>query len=143
MGAKIVVAVDGSPHAARAITWCVENAPALDAEVVVVHSMEPPKYTGIGPSYIWVRHAGVERQQARRERVTRDWCAPLVAARVPFRVEVVDGDPAEAVARVAREEGAELVVTGRRGIGAVREHLLGSTSHELTHLLDVPLVIVP
>jgi len=143
MGTKIVVATDGSEHAARAVEWCAEHAAAFDAEVVVVHAMGPPRYTGIAPSYIWVRAASVEQQKARRDRATREWCVPLAAAGVPFRVEIVEGDPAEAVARVAHEEGAALVVAGRRGLGPVREHLLGSTSRALTHSLNLPLVIVP
>jgi nucleotide-binding universal stress UspA family protein len=44
---------------------------------------------------------------------------------------------------IARTEGAELVVTGRRGRGGFAELLLGSTSHQLTHHVDRPLVIVP
>jgi nucleotide-binding universal stress UspA family protein len=143
MGTKIVVATDGSEHAERAIEWCAEHAGALDAEVVVVHAMEPPRYTGVAPSYIWVRAASVEQQKARRNRVAGEWCVPLSAAGVPFRVEVVEGDPAEAVARVAREEAAALVVTGRRGLGPIRERLIGSTSHALMHSLNLPLVSVP
>jgi nucleotide-binding universal stress UspA family protein len=45
--------------------------------------------------------------------------------------------------QAARSEGAELVVTGRHGRGGFAELVLGSTSHELSHHLDRPLVIVP
>ena len=143
MGTKIIVAIDGSENAERAIAWCAEHAPALDAEVIAVHAIEPPRYTGLAPSYIWVRSASAQQRESRRERATREWCKHLATSGVPFRVEVVDGEPADAVARVAREEGAALVVTGRLGFGPVREHLVGSTSRALTHSLNVPLVIVP
>ena len=143
MGTKIIAAVDGSENAARAIEWCAEHAPALDAEVIAVHAMEPPRYTGLAPSYIWVRCANAQQRESRRERATREWCKRLATAGVPFRVEVRDGEPAAVVARVAEEEDAALVVTGRRGLGPVREHLVGSTSHALTHSIEVPLVIVP
>ncbi|MFM8304745.1 MAG: universal stress protein, partial [Actinomycetota bacterium] len=36
----MVVGVDGSGGAARALAWAVEHAPLLDAEVIVVHSMD-------------------------------------------------------------------------------------------------------
>ena len=75
--------------------------------------------------------------------IERDWCAPLTKAHVAFRTVVTDGSPAAAIIAVAQHEQADLVVTGRRGLGGFKELLLGSTSHELSHHLDCPLVIVP
>jgi nucleotide-binding universal stress UspA family protein len=56
---------------------------------------------------------------------------------------LVEGNAAKAILRTAEAENADLVVTGQRGLGVVEEHLLGSTSYELMHHLDRPLVIVP
>jgi nucleotide-binding universal stress UspA family protein len=44
---------------------------------------------------------------------------------------------------VTESAHADMVVCGRRGRGGVAEMLLGSTSHELSHHVRVPLVIVP
>lgn len=38
----IVVGVDGSPEAGKALDWAVDLARALQAEVVAVHSLEVP-----------------------------------------------------------------------------------------------------
>jgi nucleotide-binding universal stress UspA family protein len=56
---------------------------------------------------------------------------------------VSEGRPADLVHEIAKAEDAELVVCGRRGRGGAAELFLGSVSHELSHKLDVPLVIVP
>jgi nucleotide-binding universal stress UspA family protein len=143
MGTKIVVGVDGSDHAQRAVEWCAAYAPVLDADVVVVHAVEVPTYVGLGAPYIWLRFATAEQREARRDLAARDWCKPLANAGVCFRVVVVDGESAPALMEAARTEDAALVVTGRRGRGGFKELLLGSTSHHLAHHLDRPLVIVP
>jgi nucleotide-binding universal stress UspA family protein len=143
MRTTIVVGVDGSEPAQRAVEWCAAHAPALDAEVVVVHALEVPAYTGLGPPYIWMPSPSPEQRTARRDVVVRDWSKPLADAGVSFRIVLVDGDPAPAIMDVAGSENAALVVTGRRGRGGFKELLLGSTSHHLSHHLDRPLVIVP
>ena len=65
------------------------------------------------------------------------WCADHAAA--------LDADcsPTVAIMRAAETEHAEFVVAGRRGRGGFAELVLGSTSHQLSHHLDRPLVIVP
>jgi nucleotide-binding universal stress UspA family protein len=143
MGTKIVVGVDGSDPARRAVEWCAAHAEALGAEVVVVHAIEVPTYIGIGPPYIWLKTPTAEQREARHDLVARDWCKPLANAGVPFRVVITDGDPAPALMETAEHEDAALVVTGRRGHGGFRKLVLGSTSHHLSHHLHRPLVIVP
>jgi nucleotide-binding universal stress UspA family protein len=72
-----------------------------------------------------------------------EWCASLNAASVPCLSIVTDGPPAAAIIAIAEEGEADLVVTGRRGLGGFAELLLGSTTHHLAHHLDRPLLIVP
>lgn len=48
----------------------------------------------------------------------------------------VGGDPAEAVVEKANETGADLIVTGRRGLGNISALVLGSTSQSIGHFAD-------
>lgn len=143
MSAKIVVGVDGSDPSRRAVAWCVAHAPALDAEVVVVHAVQVPTYVGLGPPYVWLTGPTPEEKEAWRDLAESDWCKPLADADVKFRVVITDGEPAPALMEIADSEDADLVVVGRRGRGGFKKLLLGSTSHHLSHHLDRPLVIVP
>ena len=129
----------------RAVGWCAEYAPALQAEVVAVYSIDIPVYAsaGLGFSPIAIPLPPEPDREELREVIERDWCAPLTKAKVPFRILIRDGSPAPALIAVAEAEKADLVVTGRRGLGGFAELLLGSTSHHLSHHLDRPLVIVP
>jgi nucleotide-binding universal stress UspA family protein len=144
MKSQMVVGVDGSEHANRALKWCAEHAAALDAEVVLVPVAE---ILGFGPSMGPYNTSSPpltdDEVEEMRERVTRGWCRVLADAGVNFRVVVREGSPAPMLIEIARTEGAELVVTGRRGRGGSAELLLGSTNHQLAHHVDRPLVIVP
>jgi nucleotide-binding universal stress UspA family protein len=59
----------------------------------------------------------------------------------PIRLE--RGDPAERIAAVAVDEGADLVVVGSRGRGPLTAAVLGSVSAELARTGPRPIVIVP
>lgn len=141
----MVLAMDESEHATRAMNWCAAHAGALGAEVVVVHALDIPYAFGFGaplaaataPPYSKERLAEI------RDVIDRDWCKPLADAGADFRVVVAEARPADLVRQVADTEHADLVVCGRRGRGGVAEFFLGSVSHELSHHVNVPLVIVP
>ena len=72
------------------------------------------------------------------------WCKPLADAGVAHRIVVIDGvSAANTSMDVAKAEDAELVVVGRRGRGGFASLMLGSTSSQLSHHCDRPLLIVP
>lgn len=141
MAGVVIVGVDGSEHAGRAIDWCVRHADALDVEVVAVHVAEIP--LDFGRPGNWKTMPTEDELGELAEHVKKEWCRPLEEAGVPYRVVVKQGYPAVEIMQVAKREGAELVVTGRRGLGGFKELVLGSTSHYLSHHLDRPLLIVP
>ncbi len=136
------VGVDGSEGAGAALAWAVQYAPVLDAEVVVVHSMDVtmavPPPTVAGPGFVVDDELRAGMRQALHE-----WCAPLRDGGVPYRAELYEGNPVGAITQVADAEGAELIVVGRRGHGGFAELLLGSVPHSLAHHASIPVVIVP
>ncbi len=139
--------VDGSEPSRRAVEWCATYAGKLDAEVVALYAYDFPVTTeagfGFAPIPIPVPMPTATERANLHEVIVREWCAAMTNAGVRFRVVVTDGAPASAIIAMAEREGADLVVTGRRGRGGFTELLLGSTSHQLSHHLDRPLVIVP
>jgi nucleotide-binding universal stress UspA family protein len=56
---------------------------------------------------------------------------------------VATGDHAEALARVAAEEGADLVVVGARPAGLGRRNLHGALARELEAATPVPVLVAP
>ena len=61
------------------------------------------------------------------------------------RVEtvVVERPPAEALAELAKERGARMIVVGTHGESPLKGAIIGSTSHKLLHLSEVPVLVVP
>jgi nucleotide-binding universal stress UspA family protein len=143
MNVKIVVGVDGSEDASRALRWCAKYAKALDAEIVAVHAIDMPIL--VSPMTVAIpipQFSEIDLEHLRKV-VTEDWCEPLGKAEIPFRVVLMETDPAIAIMETAKTENADLVVTGRRGRGGFAELVLGSTTYALTHHLNRPLVIIP
>jgi len=128
----IVVGYDGSPTARRALSWAVDRA-GTSGKVVVTHAFEPP--------HDWLGHPNYDRvledHRARGQELLDD----LPQDR-PLETELIAGSPAEAIAKVASVRDADEIVVGSRGFSRVRA-ALGSVSHELLHLADRPVVVIP
>ena len=139
----LVVGADGSKGSERALAWCAEHAPTLQADVVVVHGVETGPYVTVWMPEMAVPVMTPAQLDELHDAIARDWCKPLADAGVPFRVEAVAGRPSRVLIDVARKCDAAMIVAGRRGRGGFAELLLGSTSHELVHHGDRPVVLVP
>ena len=66
----------------------------------------------------------------------------LQAAGVPYAFRLETGHPAEVIVRLAETDGFDLVVLGSRGLGGVKEFLLGSVSNRVSHHARCPVLIV-
>jgi nucleotide-binding universal stress UspA family protein len=139
---KIVVGIDGSEHSLRAVGWCARYAGALGAEVLAVHAIEVPVYPSVLGYYPPPLFSPADRERL-AEVLVEQWCEPLRRAKVPFRSLVTEGYPSSLIREMVEKEDADLVVVGRRGLGGFAELVLGSTSRQLSHHLDRPIVIVP
>jgi nucleotide-binding universal stress UspA family protein len=66
----------------------------------------------------------------------------LDAAGVRHAHHVAIGDPAQVIARYAREKAVDQIFMGTRGLGAVAGLLLGSVASKVIHLSEVPVLLV-
>lgn len=78
------------------------------------------------------------------ERVARtEWTRPLIAARVPWGVDVSYGWVVDVLARVADETGAQVIVIGAGSRERSAEAAAGSVRDALSLRSTVPLIVVP
>ncbi len=138
----IIVGLDGSPGSDAAGRWCIDVAGLLDAEIIAVYAL-PPMIEVVPAAGAGTIGFFDENLRGELEQSLHTWCAPIRAAGVPCREELLDGSPAEVLIRVAEDVHAVMIVVGRRGHGVFAELLLGSVPHRLTHHAPCPVVVVP
>lgn len=59
-----------------------------------------------------------------------------------IQVRILDDDPAHAILECAKDESADMIVIGSRGVGDLKSLLLGSVSHKLIEHAECPCVVV-
>lgn len=141
---KVLLASDGSENALRAAQFVGRLVrDTKDAEVTIVYVMPPSAirdgeghpgpFTPDVPLDAMIRHAAEPIWTA-----TQEAMGP-VDARVDVQFAV--GDPADEIVRLADWDHYDLIVVGRRGLGSLKEIVLGSVSHRLVHTAHCPVLV--
>jgi nucleotide-binding universal stress UspA family protein len=135
---RIVVGVDGSETARRALQWAVDEAHQRGATVEAVHAWHRPFVSGA--AYMGEMELDAFEAHAR---TILDTTVAAVDARglPPIESKLVPGGAAQAL--IAEAKGATLVVVGSRGRGGFTSLLLGSVSQQVAHHAPCPVVIIP
>lgn len=134
----IVWATDGSSGAEQALPYAKGFVQADGARLIVVHVDEFGAGRGGGYS---VNVDETEVKDAIRKQVEdlkrEGFDATLQSSRVSM------GGAAHVIAEIAKEKGAELIVTGTRGHGPLSGLLVGSVTHRLVQIAHCPVLVVP
>jgi nucleotide-binding universal stress UspA family protein len=135
----IVVGFDGSEVARAAIDYALRRA-GKEGEIFIVHAFEPPPDWLGDPGYQRVLDEHETRGRGLLDALRLD-IEPNAEAELHF--ELIGGPAAEAVGRVAEVRKADEIIVGSHGFGRLPAAVLGSVSHELLHLADRPVVVIP
>ncbi len=136
---SIVIGVDGSPASQQATEVGLRLAGSLGAHVTFVHfspladklDQEDPDN---GPS---------QQRLEEADRVLRQAAEGARARGVPAELVLYESDMiAPELAGTAEGRGADFIVVGNRGRSEVADIVLGSVSHELLRMSNVPVVVV-
>lgn len=141
---KVLVAIDGSPHASRALTVAVELTRQNHARLSVITSVpDPAAWLLAGGAY-----GGAIDQAALLEETEREYRSLLeqAVASVPEDISVTSrllhGRPSERILNELHEGEHDLLVMGSRGRGNVRSLVLGSVSHHVLNASPTAVLIV-
>jgi len=63
-------------------------------------------------------------------------------AGVPLESRVVEGTPFSEICKVARAEGANLIVMGTRGLTGLKHVLIGSTAEKVVRKAPCPVLVL-
>lgn len=136
---KLLVAVDGSDHAARAVDHVVRLAAAIATlEVVLVNVQPEPEFRVLALH----RDEILAELRDEAEKALAPVLARLASAGVAATSRVEFGDPAQRIAHLAEAEAVDGIVMGTRGLGPVAGLVLGAVTTKVLHLVDVPVTLV-
>jgi len=126
---KILVAVDGSESAEKALEYAVQLAKKHKAKVTLLN---------VGESKIF----GLKPEVARGigESILSDAAAKVKGLKLNTKLEF--GNPPETIIEVAEKRNYDLIVVGSRGLSSVKRFFLGSVSDDVSHHAKCSVLIV-
>lgn len=141
---KIVVPIDGSGYAKRAIPHAIDIAKSnAESEIILLHVFRPPasEYTDI------IALAGQEEQINNMRNQVKNYLmgvrGELREQGVKCRVQMIEGvGTANLICDYVNGEDVDLVVMSTRGRTGIARFVFGSVAHKVLHGVRVPVMLV-
>lgn len=137
---KILWATDFSDESREALSYAGDFARVFDAKILALHVVPDfsPVLFNVAPTMKGelVSRVDVIKQdmRARLEELSRK-------TGIDFEVSIREGTPAKRIIATAEEEGADLIVMGKRGRSAIEKLFIGSVCNEVLRNSPVPLLL--
>ncbi|WP_302140116.1 universal stress protein [Halomonas alkalicola] len=144
---RIVAALDGSSHGQRVLDAAITQARQAGGSLSLVHALPddgqaPLMFADMAGSAGQARREQREQARERGKALLAHARELVMREGLECRTLLLEGDPARAICRHAEEHHQDLIVIGSRGLGTVRELMLGSVSHKVAQLAAVPVLII-
>jgi nucleotide-binding universal stress UspA family protein len=131
---RVIVGAQASAGSLAALSWALQECRQRNAELVLVHALDPADAARGGESREAREAAGRAELEVHRDAAAR------VAPDVAVSTELVEAAPGEAL--IAASEHADVVVLGSRGRQDLTTSALGSVAHRTAVHARCPVVIV-
>lgn len=137
---KILVAIDGSEHAWKALDLAADLAKLHGAELIALHVVPYEAMPAALRAFAAAEHIPYEEERARfhyartlGDRLTQSAEQRARDRGARARGQSAEGHPADAILEVAAEEKVDLIVLGSRGLSDAAALFLGSVSHKVAN----------
>jgi nucleotide-binding universal stress UspA family protein len=131
MISKILVPVDGSDHAFRALSQGLFVAKSTGAVITAIHVVERPPTVYVESQKLLDELLANYRKESAK---ILDRCQEIASKEgVKIETVIAEGDAASNIIGYAEKEKFDLIVIGSRGLGKFKEAVLGSTSSKVLH----------
>jgi nucleotide-binding universal stress UspA family protein len=142
----IVAAVDFSNATPAVVKIATDLAHSFGADLELFHVIEPePSYTAYGftPDEFPAMNAFQEESRRRAALKLEELLAAVRVDLPEATSRMAEGSPLHSLLERVKEGGADFVVVGSHGHGAIAALLLGSVAEGLARKATVPTLIVP
>ena len=137
MFSKIVVPVDGSRYADKALRYASDLAKRYGSSVTLIHVVATRVYAMAEVGVLISKDLDKEGKEILKR--SQELASSLG---ISANTKLVSGVPAEEILRFAESEKFDLIVMGSRGLSEVKAFLLGSVSDKVSHHAKCPVLIV-
>lgn len=138
---RVLVPVDGSPSADNAVKHVIAiSKMGAETEVHLLH-VQPPLVPRDVPDIAkpgLVERLGLDEADHAFASAKR----LLEESGVRYSARTAMGDPAQEIALYADVHGCTEIMMGTRGMGEIRNLLMGSVAMKVLHLVKVPVTLV-
>jgi nucleotide-binding universal stress UspA family protein len=143
---RIVLPFDGSPSADNAVAHVVDLANRFAKARIEIDVINVQNATaGLPGFYRDAADVADQITKSSLEEAGKLLAEPLKTlerAKMAVKSKVLLGEPANEIAAHVEDSGADCVVMGTRGLGAVGGLVLGSVASKVVHLVKVPVTLV-
>jgi nucleotide-binding universal stress UspA family protein len=142
-GMKLLVPLDGAASCRRALDLAIHLAQSLPGSSIVLVNVRNAESIGLADAGA-VLPLSVEAEEEGRiaGEILAEAAAVCRNAGVVFIERSAAGPIAETIVAIAREEHADQIIMGTRGLGAFRGLLIGSTATHVLHATELPVTLV-
>ena len=139
---KILIPVDGSANALRAVEYVIGHIAALKEtpQLLLLNVQRNVAKGNVkllidqGTINDYCREQGIAALQTAR--------AALDGAGLPYQYHISVGSTAEAIVQYANNQRVDQIVMGRKGQGGLKSLLLGTVMNKVLQLASSPVVLI-
>jgi nucleotide-binding universal stress UspA family protein len=129
---KILVAMDGSENAERALWWVEKYAAREKAQVVLFRAVDPAEFD---PEFLSSSLAEARDYLLRMEK-------EINYAGLPCKTVVRQGSPAKEIVKAALDERCDLILMTTRGGSKVKRWAIGGVTEKVLRMSPIPVLPV-
>ncbi|MEY3219505.1 MAG: hypothetical protein RIT27_862 [Pseudomonadota bacterium] len=153
---KILCALDLNEHAKITFRYAMSLAQQCQATVMLLHAIEPLNNVGVALLETYISQADIQQLhqealetiksnlQKRLNDFYHEESQLVTNAKELFdKIVILEGAPAKIIVEQSIKEKVDVIVMGTHHQSVVGEMLVGSTVRRVTHLSQIPVLIVP
>ena len=146
------VCIDGSDHSIETMQWYLSNYHRPDDTIGLLHALQIPSLRSMGIvaggsiAMETKAHENIRKMKDAANQVMQKFAAVCKENNVTYKLLLCEHESescGEMICKTAKENNADVVVLGQRGLSEFSRSLLGSTSDYVLHNSSIPVVVIP
>ena len=139
----ILIPVDGSPTAQKAVETAAGLAKAFGSNVTAIYVIDPYPFTGLGSDFAYGQAEYLSAAAIEAKEATQAARQVLEQAGVSVKTSVVEAHAAwRGILETAASVGADLIVMGSHGRHGLEKMVLGSVAQRVLSHSTLPVFVV-